>query len=193
MQDLKRTWWDTWSPITHLATFELFRHFLVRLDTRDIQTNELLHSQDSKMTDEKSKPMNRWHEICGVGEDHCIKYKWFIVGICGWRPRWLMIEIPKLTITASNASNVDVDVDGVNVDGSKAKRWRRTNTHSNIPVLNRRGALVNVWGIDVEQSNQSAWGPTQSLSRGGETWVLYPPPRILSGSEWIPSGIWAEW
>ena len=33
-----------------------------------------------------------------------------------------MIEIPELTITASNASDLDVDVDGVNVDGSEAKR-----------------------------------------------------------------------
>ena len=58
---------------------------------RDIQTNELSHSQDSKMTDKKSKlmnsvqctPMNGQHEICGVGEDRCIKYKRFVVGICG--------------------------------------------------------------------------------------------------------------
>ena len=32
MQDLKHTWWDTWSPITHLAAFDLFQHFLVRLN-----------------------------------------------------------------------------------------------------------------------------------------------------------------
>ena len=33
------------------------------------------------------------------------------------------IEIPELTIAASNASNVDVDVDGVNVDGSEVSMW----------------------------------------------------------------------
>ena len=33
-------------------------HFNKFLYTRDFQTNELSHSQDSKMTDEKYKPMN---------------------------------------------------------------------------------------------------------------------------------------
>ena len=57
-------------------------------------------------------------------------------------------EIPKSTIAASNASNVEVDI--VDVNGSEAKRTRGLSTTSNIPVSNTRDAVADVDGVDVE-------------------------------------------
>ena len=68
---------------------------------RDIQTNESSHSQDLKMTDKKSKPTNGGQSTPMNGRHESV-----------------VLE----KIAVSNASDVDVDVDGVNVDGSKAKR-----------------------------------------------------------------------